>query len=134
MPELNIFSNKSRWGTMFFQAVCYLFVTGYPIDRNYFPFFQSLLEISLFPLLLNLLSITGQMERRASYDCWLSVKQAIGKWILTSSFYDNSSDIKFDNQHDASPASTKAKVSAAIVLLTIQQIFLDCHIIRDKFP
>ena len=66
---------------------------------------------------LNLLSSTGQMEERASYNCWLSVKQAIGKWILTCSLNDNSSHIKFDNQHDAPAASTKAKVSAAIVLL-----------------
>ena len=33
--------------------------------------------------------------------------------------------IKFDNQHDAG--------TAAIVLLTIRQIFLDCIITRDKF-
>ena len=64
----------------------------------------------------------------------MSVKQAIGKWILTSSLYDNSSYIKFHNQLDASAASAKAKVSAAIVLLTTQQIFLDCHITRDEFP
>ena len=74
------------------------------------------------------------MGRRASYNCRLSIKQAIGKWILAFSLYYNSSVIKFDNQHDASTASTKAKLSAAIVLLTIQWIFLDCHIIRDKFP
>ena len=80
------------------------------------------------------MSSTGQMEERASYNCRLSVKQAIGKWILTCSLNDNSSHIKFDNQHDAPAASTKAKVSAAIVLLTIQQILLDCHIIRYVFP
>ena len=41
-------------------------------------------------------------------------------------------DVKFDNRHDASAASTKAEVSAAIVFLHIGQFSLDCHIIRDK--
>ena len=38
---------------------------------------------------------------------------------LTSWLYVESSDIKFDNQHDSSAACTKATVSKAIVLLTI---------------
>ena len=38
-----------------------------------------------------------------------------------------------DNQNEAFVASTKAKVSATIILLTIWQTGFDCHVIGDNF-
>ena len=117
MPQLKTFSNKSGEAPSFVKrfAICLSLV----IQSTETIFFFSVISRNIPISTLNLLSSTGRMGRRASYNCRLSVEQAIGKWILASSLYYNSSDIKFDNQHDASTASTKAKLSAAIVLFRL---------------
>ena len=132
MPQLNTFSNKSGEAPSFVKR--FAISLSLVIQSTETIFFFSVISRNIPISTLILLSSTGWMGRRASYNCRLSIKQAIGKWILAFSLYYNSSVIKFDNQHDASTASTKAKLSAVIVLLTIQRIFLECHIIRDKFP
>ena len=132
MPQLNTFSNKSGETPRFVEqfAICLSLAIQLTETISFISVISRNIDIST----LNFFSSTERMEERESCNCELLVKPAIDQWVLISWLYDKSSDIKFDNQHGASAASTKAKVSATIVLLTTRRNFFNCHIIRNKFP
>ena len=67
---------------------------------------------------LNRLSNTGQIQYKASCNCLLSIQQSNGSTTNFSAALHISTN-NLDNQKEAFAASTKAKVSVAILLFTI---------------